>query len=49
MINPHSIRTRLSLVFALFLLLVIGVGLFSINRLSTFNEASAEIRVPPRG
>ena len=44
MINPHSIRARLSLVFALFLLMVIGVGLFSINRLSTFNEVSAEIR-----
>lgn len=39
-----SIRARLSLVFALFLLLVVGVGLFSINRLGTLNDASAEIR-----
>ena len=44
MIRPRSIRARLSLVFALFLLLVVGVGLFGINRLSILNEASAEIR-----
>ena len=44
MIRPRSIRARLSLVFALFLLLVVGVGLFGINRISILNEASAEIR-----
>ena len=42
--KPNSIRARLSLVFALFLFLVSGVGLFGINRLSTLNEASVEIR-----
>ena len=44
MVKLDSIRARLSLVFGLFLLLVVGVGLFSINRLGTLNEASAEIR-----
>ena len=44
MYKPTSIRVRLSLVFVLFLLLVSGVGLFSINRLSTLNQASTEIR-----
>ena len=44
MIRLESIRARLSLVFALFLLLVVGVGLFSINRLGTLNEASTDIR-----
>ena len=44
MVKLDSIRARLSLVFALFLLLVVGVGLFSINRIGTLNEASTEIR-----
>ena len=44
MFKARSIRVRLSLVFALFLLLVMGVGLFSINRLGTLNQASGEIR-----
>ncbi len=41
MLRP--IRVRLSLVFVLFLLLVVGVGLFGINRLSNFHSVSAQI------
>jgi len=41
MLRP--IRVRLSLVFVLFLLLVAGVGLFGINRLSNFHSVSAQI------
>ncbi|MGO4325909.1 ATP-binding protein [Cupriavidus sp. 2TAF22] len=41
MLRP--IRVRLSLVFVLFLLLVVGVGLFGINRLSSFHSVSAQI------
>lgn len=41
MLRP--IRVRLSLVFVLFLLLVIGVGAFSIDRLSSFHRVSAQI------
>ncbi|NNM81222.1 MAG: HAMP domain-containing protein [Burkholderiales bacterium] len=40
----RSIRIRLSLVFILFLLLVIGLGLFSMNQLERVDRASAEIR-----
>ncbi|MBY0579283.1 MAG: MCP four helix bundle domain-containing protein [Burkholderiales bacterium] len=42
--QPHSIRIRLSLVFLLFLLLVAGLGAFSIKQLSDFNKVSGEIR-----
>ncbi len=41
MLRP--IRVRLSLVFVLFLLLVVGVGLFGIDRLSNFHSVSAQI------
>jgi len=37
------LRVRLPLVFVLFLLLVIGLGAFSINRLSSFHNISAQI------
>jgi len=37
------LRVRLSLVFVLFLLLVVGVGAFSIDRLSSFHQVSAQI------
>ena len=37
------LRVRLPLVFVLFLLLVIGVGAFSINRLSSFHNVAAQI------
>jgi signal transduction histidine kinase len=40
----RSIRVRLSMVFALLLLLVIGLGGFSIQRLGDVNQASDEIR-----
>ena len=40
----RSIRIRLSLVFILFLLLVIGLGLFSMDQLERVNRASAVIR-----
>ncbi|HBO82860.1 MAG TPA: histidine kinase, partial [Cupriavidus sp.] len=39
----HRLRVRLPLVFVLFLLLVIGLGAFSINRLSAFHNVAAEI------
>jgi len=41
--QPQSIRFHLSLVFFLFFLLVIVLGLFSLSRLSEFNRASASI------
>src|SRR5258708_31671980 len=41
--QPRSIRIHLSLVFLLFFLLVIVLGLFSISRLSQFNKVSAGI------
>jgi signal transduction histidine kinase len=44
MTQRHSIRTRLSWAFALFRLLVLALGLFSIWRLADVNAASAEIR-----
>jgi len=37
------LRVRLPLVFVLFLLLVIGLGAFSINRLNSFHNVSAQI------
>ncbi|MBV8158166.1 MAG: MCP four helix bundle domain-containing protein, partial [Dyella sp.] len=37
------LRVRLPLVFVLFLLLVVGLGAFSINRLSSFHNVSAQI------
>jgi two-component system, OmpR family, sensor kinase len=43
-IKPGSIRLRLSVVFALFLLLVIGLGAFGIQRLAEVNRVSDEIR-----
>ncbi len=43
-LRPHSIRVRLSGVFALLFLLVIGLGLFAIQRLGDVNRASEEIR-----
>jgi signal transduction histidine kinase len=43
-VNPHSIRERLSVMFALFGLLLIVFGLFCIWRLSEVYDASAEIR-----
>jgi len=42
--SPHSIRFRLSAVFFFFFVLVIVLGLFSIDRLSAFNRVSADIR-----
>nr|WP_244191385.1 ATP-binding protein [Ralstonia insidiosa] len=39
----RPIRVRLSLVFVTFLLLVIGVGAFSINQLASFHSVSAQI------
>lgn len=39
----RPIRVRLSLVFVLFLLLVAGVGVFSIDRLASFHSVSAQI------
>src|SRR5271157_3989072 len=44
MMSPHSIRFRLSAVFFFFFVLVIVLGLFSIDRLSAFNRVSADIR-----
>ena len=44
MTQRHSIRTRLSWAFAVFRLLVLALGLFSIWRLGDVNAASAEIR-----
>ncbi len=43
-IKPGSIRLRLSAVFALFLLLVLGLGAFGIQRLAEVNRVSDEIR-----
>ncbi len=43
-LRPHSIRVRLSGVFALLFLLVIGLGMFAIQRLGDVNSASEEIR-----
>ncbi len=40
----HSLRTRLSLAYALFLLLVVGLGVFSIRQLDDYNRVTAEIR-----
>jgi two-component system, OmpR family, sensor kinase len=40
----HSIRARMSLAFTLLGLLVLTLGLFSVQRLSEVNAASAEIR-----
>ncbi len=40
----HSLRTRLSLAYALFLLLVVGLGAFSIRQLDDYNRVTAEIR-----
>jgi len=42
--RPGSIRLRLSAAFALFLLLVIGLGAFGIQRLAEVNCVSDEIR-----
>ncbi|AXV78628.1 MULTISPECIES: sensor histidine kinase [Ralstonia solanacearum species complex] len=39
----RPIRVRLSLVFVTFLLLVIGVGVFSIDQLASFHSVSAQI------
>nr|WP_315591667.1 ATP-binding protein [uncultured Cupriavidus sp.] len=39
----RRLRVRLPLVFVLFLLLVVGLGAFSINRLSSFHNVSAQI------
>ncbi len=41
--QPRSIRFQLSSVFVLFFLLVIVLGLFSLSRLSEFNQVSASI------
>jgi two-component system OmpR family sensor kinase len=41
--KPRSIRFHLSLVFFLFFLLVIVLGLFSISRLTDFNKVSTGI------
>ncbi len=43
-LQPHSLRVRLSALFALLFLLVIGLGLFGIERLGDVNGASLEIR-----
>jgi two-component system OmpR family sensor kinase len=43
-LRPRSIRGRLSFVFALLFLLVIGLGLFGIQRLADVNRVSDEIR-----
>ncbi len=43
-LRPHSIRVRLSALFALLFLLVIGLGLFGSERLGDVNGASVEIR-----
>lgn len=43
-LRPHSIRVRLSSVFALLVLLVIGLGLFAIKQLGDVNHDSEEIR-----
>lgn len=40
----QSLRTRLSLAYALFLLLVVGLGAFSIQQLNDYNRVTAEIR-----
>ncbi len=42
--HPRSINSLLSLVFLFFLLLLTVLGLFSIQRLSEFNRASADVR-----
>ena len=41
--QPRSIRFHLALVFFVFFLLVVVLGLFSISRLSNFNRLSADI------
>jgi len=43
-LQPNSIRVRLSTLFALLFLLVIGLGLLGIERLGDVNRASSEIR-----
>ncbi len=43
-LQPHSIGVRLSAVFTLLFLLVIGLGLFAIQRLGDVNRVSEEIR-----
>jgi signal transduction histidine kinase len=43
-LQPHSIRVRLSAIFALLFLLVISLGVFGIERLGDVNRASEEIR-----
>ncbi|MFI4889512.1 MAG: ATP-binding protein [Steroidobacterales bacterium] len=43
-LRPRSIRARLSLVFALLFLVVIGLGIFGIQRLGDVNSVSDEIR-----
>ena len=39
----RPIRVRLTLVFVIFLLLVVGVGAFSIDQLASFHSVSAQI------
>ncbi|WP_213070130.1 MCP four helix bundle domain-containing protein, partial [Acinetobacter baumannii] len=39
----RPIRVRLTLVFVVFLLLVVGVGAFSIDQLASFHSVSAQI------
>jgi signal transduction histidine kinase len=43
-LQPHSLRVRLCALFALLFLLVIGLGLFGIERLGDVNGVSLEIR-----
>jgi hypothetical protein len=42
--QSHSIRVRLYAVFALLLMLVVGLGAFGIQRLADVNQVSQEIR-----
>jgi two-component system OmpR family sensor kinase len=44
-LQPHSIRVRLYAVFALLVLLVIGLGVFGIQRLAEINRVSDVIRI----
>lgn len=44
MVQPQSIRFQLSAAFSFFVLLVLVLGLFSIGRLSDFNQVSGDIR-----
>ena len=41
--QPRSIRFRLASVFLFFFVLVVVLGLFSISRLSNFNQSSADV------